>query len=169
MSLIVDRTPNAIPNGFSKSYWFVTESTNSAITHAGGATNTYLTNNANSAGAYNPESKSVLWDPSTNKFDFTSLKVGDTVEIVGYATFNALAAQEYDMYMSVAEGTASAHEHHINHSYYKTAKAGAEISFTYQLILEDADEVSGGARFRFSSVQAAAITVQKWSAKVTVV
>ncbi len=153
----------------TQTYWFVTLSTNAAISHAGNATNTYLTNNANSLDAYNPNSKDVLWNPSTNKFDVSSLKVGDIVDITGYARVSNAAAQEFDIFMSVAEGTATAHEHQVTHNYYKTANASNPIVFSFHFIIENADELAGGARFRFASVQATTISIERFSATVTVV
>ena len=156
-------------NGFTKTYWFVTNSTNAAIAHVGGAGDTYLTNNAlgSDTSSYNPNSRPVLWDPSTNKFVFTSLKIGDVVTVTGVVLFDNLAAQEVDMFISMSEGTASAHEHKINHSYYKTAGTDTQITFSYEIFMHDAHALAGGARIRFESVQAASITVDTWSAKVT--
>tara|TARA_R110000803_G_scaffold63095_1_gene123649 strand:+ start:291 stop:920 length:630 start_codon:yes stop_codon:yes gene_type:complete len=161
----------ALISGFTKTYWFITASNASAITHTAGATNTYLTNNGlgSDTSEYNPDSKSPVWNSVTNKFDFTSLKIGDIVNITGKLSFDNLAAQEVDMFISVAEGTASAHEHQINHSYYKTAATGTGFTFTFPFFIEDADERDGGARFRFASAQAASLTIERWSAKVTVV
>jgi len=161
------RTPSPSIEGVSKTYWFITNSTNSAISHTGNATDTYITNNADSLNAYNPNSKAVLWNSSTNKFDFSSLKVGDVVDIVGFAAFNNLAAQEFDMFISLAEGTSTAHEHQVIHNYYKTAVTGNKIAFSYHMLIEDEDYRAGGARFRFSSVQAASITVDRFSSTVT--
>ena len=161
----------ALISGFTKTYWFITASNASAITHAAGATDTYLTNNGlgSDTSEYNPDSKSSIWNSVTNKFDFTSLKIGDIVNITGKLLFDNLAAQEVDMFISAAEGTASAHEHQINHSYYKTAATATGFTFTFPLFIENAHERDGGARFRFSSAQAASLTIDRWAAKVTVV
>jgi hypothetical protein len=151
----------------NSTYWFITRSNASAISHTGGATNTYLTNNANTVAAYNPDSKAVLWNPSTNKFDLSNNKIGDVIHFKADVTFDNLAAQEVDMFISVAEGEATAHEHQINHTYFKTAATGTGITFTYVMIIEDADERDGGVRFRFESVQAANLTVGNFTAIVT--
>ena len=160
---------NASITGFTKTYWFVIESTLSAISHTAAAANTYLPNNAlgTDTTAYNPDSKASIWNTSTNKFDFTSLKVGDVVNISGRVAFNNAAAQEINMFISVAEGTATAHEHHINHVYYKTAATGTELSFRYTLTIQNANEVAGGSRFRFDSLDAASITVNDFQIVVT--
>jgi hypothetical protein len=168
---ILTATPGGSATGFTKTYWFVTENGTTAISHAGGATNTYLTNSGAGTGtvSYNPESKAALWNSSTNKFDFTSLKIGDVVNITGKLTFDNLAAQEVDMFISAAEGTTSAHEHQINHSYYKTAATGTGITFTIPFVITNANERDGGARFRFASVQAASLVVGDWTTIITAV
>ena len=114
-------------------YWFVTKSNASAVSHTGGAADTYLTNNANTTVSYNPNSKPVIWNPATSKFDVSSNKIGDVIHFTAKGSFNNLAAQEIDLFISVAEGTSTAHEHQINHAYYKTAKVGSGIVFTYHM------------------------------------
>ena len=155
--------------GFTKTYWFVNESTNPALAHAGNASNTYLLNNSSGPKSvnYNPDSKNALWNPSTNKFDFTPLKIGDIATVTGSIIYDNLAAQEVDIFISMAEGTASAHEHQVNHTYHKTAKTGTEVTFSYPILMHDADAIAGGARIRFASVQAASITGATWSTVIT--
>jgi hypothetical protein len=156
-------------SGFTKTYWFVNESTNPALSHVGGANNTYLLNNSSGPRSinYNPDSKNALWNPSTNSFSFTSLKIGDIATVTGSIIYDNLAAQEVDIFISMAEGTASAHEHQVNHTYHKTAKTGTEVTFSYPILMHDADAVAGGARIRFASVQAASITGDTWSTVIT--
>jgi hypothetical protein len=151
----------------NNTYWFVTRSNAAAISHTGGATGTYLTNNANTVVSYNPDSKTALWNSSTNKFDLSNNKIGDVIHFTAKVTFDNLAAQEVDMFISVAEGEATAHEHQINHAYYKTAATGTGLTFTYHMVIEDADERDGGVRFRFASVQAASLTVDNFTVIVT--
>ena len=158
-----------VASGFSKTYWFVTGHNGAAISHIGGATDTYLINNGLSSdtAVYNPDSKPLIWNPSTNSYDFTSLKIGDVVNLTGQVEFDNLAAQEVNMFISAAEGTASAHEHRINHVYYKTANTGTGLTFTVPFVIRNADERDGGARFRFASVQAASITTDNWTSIIT--
>ena len=166
---ILTATPGGAGSGFTKTYWFATASTEADISHAGGATNTYLTNNGAGAktSAYNPQSKSILWNASTNSYDFTSLKVGDIAEISGIVSIDNLAAQGVDIFISMSEGTSSAHEHKVKHEYYKTAATGTGIAFAYSVYMHDADALAGGARIRFASAQAASIDVDYFTAKVT--
>jgi hypothetical protein len=153
----------------NNTYWFVTRSNAAAISHTGGATNTYLTNNANTTKEQNPDGHAAIWNPATGKFDVSNNKIGDVIHFTAKADFDNLAAQEIDLFISVAEGTSTAHEHQIGHNYYKTAKVGSGIAFAYHMVIEDADERDGGIRFRFASTEAASITVDNFTAIVTVV
>ena len=168
-SKVIQLVSGAAGTGFTKTYWFVNESTNTALAHVGGANDTYLLNNSSGPRSFNhnPDSKNTLWNPSTNKFDFTSLKVGDLVTVTGNITFDNLAAQGVDIFISMSEGRPTAHEHQVNHTYFKTAKTGREISFTYPILMHDADAIAGGARIRFGSAQAASISGDTWTAVVT--
>jgi hypothetical protein len=157
---------------FTKTYWFDANdaaTSSSPITHSANASNTYLTNDAagSSTTSYNPDSKDALWNTSTNKFDFTSLKVGDTVEFRVDINLTNSAAQEVDMYMSLAEGTAGAHELNMNHRYYKTASTLANNTVLFRIYIGDENTRTGGARFRFSSLDAATIVVNGWFYQIT--
>jgi hypothetical protein len=166
---IIDTT--ALITGFTKTYWFDandTATTATPITHTAGATNTYLTNNAvgSFTNAYNPDSKSVLWNPATNKFDFSSLKIGDTVYFRLDLAFNNAAAQEVDLIISLAEGVAP-YEKLMSHLYYKTAATGTPITSPFKIYIGDEATRTGGCRFRFSSVAASSIVVNGWFYEIT--
>jgi hypothetical protein len=158
--------------GFTKTYWFDandTATTSSPISHGAGATGTYLTNNAlgSFTNSYNPNAKDALWDPSTNKFNFTSLKIGDTVLFRVDIKLTNAAAQEVDLFMSIAEGSAAPYEKNINHQYFKTASTLANDTAVFINYIGDANTRTGGARFRFASPQAATIVVNGWFYQVT--
>jgi hypothetical protein len=162
----------ALITGFTKTYWFDANDTATAatpITHSAGATNTYLTNNAlgSFTNSYNPDSKDALWNPSTNLFDFTSLKIGDTVKFRVDINLTNSAAQEVDLFMSIAEGSAGPYEKNMNHSYYKTASTLANDTVLFEIYIGDQDTLTGSARFRFASVAAATIVVNGWFYKIT--
>jgi hypothetical protein len=162
----------ALITGFTKTYWFDandTATTATPIAHVGGATNTYLTNNAIGSGttSYNPDSKDALWDPATNKFDFTSLKIGDTVEIRVDINISNAAAQEVSLLMSIAESTASPYELNVAHAYYKTASSSEQVTALFRIYMGDETTRTGGARFRFSSLAASDITVNGWFYQIT--
>tara|TARA_R110000782_G_scaffold252209_1_gene339950 strand:- start:2345 stop:2974 length:630 start_codon:yes stop_codon:yes gene_type:complete len=158
--------------GLTKTYWFDandTATTATPIAHGAGATNTYLTNNALGplTNSYNPTFKDALWDPSTNKFNFTSLKIGDTITFRLDINLTNSAAQEVDLFMSIAEGSAAPYELSINHSYYKTASVLAKDTATFIIYIGDENTRTGGARFRFDSVVAATIVVNGWFYQIT--
>jgi hypothetical protein len=167
---IIDTT--ALITGFTKTYWFDANDTATAvtpITHGAGAANTYLTNNAlgSFTNSYNPDSKDALWNPSTNLFNFTSLKIGDTVKFRVDINLTNSAAQEVDLFMSIAEGSAGPYEKNMNHSYYKTASTLANDTVLFEIYIGDQETLTGGARFRFASVAAATIVVNGWFYKIT--
>jgi hypothetical protein len=157
---------------FTKTYWFDAgdaATTATPITHGAGATGTYLTNDGAGSGttSYNPDSNSALWNTSTNKFDFTSLKIGDTVEFRIDINLTNGAAQEVDLFMSIAEGTAAPYELNMNHAYYKTASTLANDTVLFRIYIGDENTRTGGARFRFASLDAATIVVNGWFYQIT--
>jgi hypothetical protein len=162
----------ALITGFTKTYWFDANDTATAatpITHGAGATGTWLTNNAlgSFTNSYNPDSKDALWNPSTNLFDFTSLKIGDTVKFRVDINLTNSAAQEVDLFMSIAEGSAGPYEKNMNHVYFKTASTLANDTVEFEVYIGDENTRTGGARFRFGSVAAATIVVNGWFYKIT--
>jgi hypothetical protein len=162
----------ALVSGFTKTYWFDandTATTATPIVHSAGATNTYLTNNAagTSTNTYNPDLKAVLWNTATNKFDFTSLKIGDTVFFRVDINLTNAAAQEVDLFMSIAEGSGAPYEKNISHTYFKTASTLANDTEVFEIYIGDEATRTGGARFRFGSVAAATIVVNGWYYRIT--
>jgi hypothetical protein len=158
--------------GFTKTYWFYAAdaaTASSPIVHGAGATNTFLTNDALGARttSYNPNSNNALWNPSTNKFVFTSLKIGDVVEIRIDLLIDHGAAQEFNILMSIGETTAAPYETNVNHDYYKTASTGISLTALFRLPIADAYDRDGGARFRVASIAAASIVVEGWFYQIT--
>jgi hypothetical protein len=171
-SVLANTNAIAEITGFTKTYWFDANDSGTAsspISHGAGASDTYLTNNASgtSTTEYNPDSKNALWDPLTQKFNFTSLKIGDTIEIRLDINLTNAAAQEVDLFMSLAEGSAGPYELNINHSYYKTASTLANDTALFRIYIGDENTRTGGARFRFASVAAATIVVNGWFYQIT--
>lgn len=160
-------------SGGTKTYWFDDNDAATAITpisHTGGATNTYFTNDGlgSFTNAYNPAANDRLWNASTNKFDFTSLKQGDVVEIRGDIEVDTASAnQEIDLLMSLAEGQPFPYELNIMHLYYKSISSGNKITFLFRLYMGDAPTRLGGARFRLASSDNATIKVNGWFYTIT--
>lgn len=164
--------PGGSSTGFTKTYWFNANdvaTTTTPITHGAGSATTFLTNDAAGpeTAAYNPNSKANLWNPSTNKFDFTSLKIGDTIEFRIDVSIANAAAQEINLLISTAEGTATPRTRNVNHTYFKTASTGDQITAMYRLYIDDEDVRTGGARLRLTSIAATTIVVNGWFYQIT--
>tara|TARA_R110000850_G_scaffold107166_2_gene218582 strand:- start:3215 stop:3754 length:540 start_codon:yes stop_codon:yes gene_type:complete len=154
--------------GTTKTYWFYAADTatnpadgGAKIVHGAGATNTYLTNNnlGGLTSSYNPESNANLWNPSTNRFDFTSLKIGDILDFRIDWLLDHAAAQELNLVFDLAEGQASPYTRNITHEYYKTAEIGVIVTSQFKLPIISQSTVDGSGRIRFESIVAANIVV----------
>jgi hypothetical protein len=156
----------------TQTYWFDANdvgTTSSPITHGAGSSTTFLTNDAAGSGttSYNPNSKDALWKPATNKFDFSSLKIGDTVEFRVDIDIANAAAQEINLLMDLAEGTAGPYTLNVNHTYFKTASTGDQITAMFRIYMGDANTRTGTARFRLTSIAATTIVVNGWFYQIT--
>ena len=156
----------------TQTYWFNASDVGTAsspITHGAGSSTTFLTNDAagSETTSYNPTSKSTLWDTSTNKFDFTSLKIGDTIEFRMDVDIANAAAQEINLVMDLAEGTATPYTLNVNHTYFKTASAGDQITAMFRVYIGNEETRTGSARFRLTSIAATTIIVNGWFYQIT--
>ena len=166
---------NAIKNlaeSSTKTYWFYPADSATAatpITHGAGSTTTFLTNNAlgGRTTSYNPNSNSNLWNASTNKFDFSSLKIGDIVEFRVDLLVDHAAAQELNVVIDVAEGGIAPYSLNVNHAYYKTASTNVPITAMFRLYIGNDDTKDNSARFRLTSLAAASVVVEGWLVQVT--
>jgi hypothetical protein len=161
-----------LAEGATKTYWFYpadSATASSPITHSASSTTTFLTNNALAArtASFNPNSNANLWNTSTNKFDFSSLKIGDIVEFRVDLLVNHGAAQELNIVADIAEGTASPYTLNVNHAYYKTASTNVPITAMFRLYIGDDDTKNASTRFRLTSVDAATVVVEGWLIQVT--
>lgn len=160
-------------SGGTKTYWFDDNDTATATTpiaHIGGATDTYLTDDGLGAltNEYNPDSKDRLWNALINKFDFSSLKQGDIIELRGDIEVDTASAnQEIDIVLSLAEGQASPYELNITHLYYKSISLENKITFIFRMYIGDESTRIGGARFRLASDDNATIKVNGWFYSIT--
>jgi hypothetical protein len=166
----------AAPAGTTKTYWFYSNDTGTnpadggtKITHGAGSATTFLTNNnlGTRTFAYNPTSNTNLWNPSTNKFDFSSLKIGDVVDFRIDIVIDHAAAQELNIVMDLAEGAASPYTLNIGHRYYKTASTGITVTAHFKLPMISQPTIDNSARIRFESIAAASILVEGWYYEVT--
>ena len=162
----------ALITGFTKTYHFYDNDTATAATpivHGAGSATTYLTNDTLGTGteSYNPNSKAKLWNPATNEFDFSSLKLGDVVDFRFDLIISHGAAQEIDLFVSLAEGTAGAYELKASHNYYKTASTGVTVTAGFKLPITGDTTRLNPARPRFASVDAATVVVYGWYYEIT--
>jgi hypothetical protein len=158
--------------GFTKTYWFYPADSATAsapIVHGAGSTTTYLTNNglAPRTRGHNPDAKAPLWNTTTNSFDFTSLKIGDIVELRVDLLVDHAAAQELNVVIDLAEGTSSAYTLNVNHAYYKTASTNVPITAMFRMYIGDADTRDSIGRLRIESIAAASIVVEGWLVVIT--
>jgi len=171
-SKLIDLGGGAQPAAATKTYWFYANDTSTAITpiiHGANATNTFLTNNnlGTRTFEYNPDSKANLWNPATNKFDFSSLKIGDIVDIRVDLVIDHNGAQEVNLVMDLAEGEPSPYTLNVSHDYYKTASLGITVTAQFKLPFIGQETVDGGARLRLTSKASASIVVEGWYYEVT--
>jgi hypothetical protein len=172
---ILTSTINAVKDlaeNSTQTYWFYPADTATATTpiaHGAGSTTTYLTNNALAARttSFNPESNDNLWNASTNKFDFSSLKIGDIVEFRVDLLVDHAAAQELNIVVDVAEGGSAPYTLNVNHAYYKTASTNVPITAMFRLYIGNDDTRTNSARFRLTSLAAASVVVEGWLVQVT--
>jgi hypothetical protein len=158
--------------GFTKTYWFYPADSATAvtpITHAAGSMTTYLTNNGLDPRSkqHNPNSKSPLWNTTTNNFDFSSLKIGDIVELRVDLLVDHAAAQELNVVIDLAVGTSSAYTLNVNHAYYKTADTNVPITAMFRMYIGDADTRDSIGRLRIQSLAAASVVVEGWLEVIT--
>ena len=158
--------------GYTRTYWFDASdagTTTTPITHGAGSTTTFLTNDGAGLGttSYNPNSKAVLWNTTTNKFDFTSLKIGDTVEFRIDVKISPAAAQEINLVMDIGEGVAGAYSLNVNHTYFKTASASDQITAMFRVYMGDEVTRANPARFRLTSIAATTVIVNGWFYQIT--
>ena len=159
-------------SGFTKTYWFDASdagTTSTPITHGAGSATTFLTNDgaASTTTSYNPNTNAALWNTGTNKFDFSSLKIGDTIEFRIDISIANGAAQEINIVMDLAEGTAAPYSLNVNHTYFKTASAGDQITAMFRVYIGNEETRTGSARFRLTSIAATTIVVNGWFYQIT--
>jgi hypothetical protein len=152
-------------------YWFYSNDTltnpangGSKIVHGAGSNTTFLTNNA--AGSrtysYNPKAKNDIWNPSTNAFDLTSLKLGDIVKLRVDLVVDHAAAQEINLVMDLAEGSIKPYTLNVSHDYYVTATNNVTLTAFFEFPISTQETIDYSARLRFKSVAAATIVVEGW-------
>jgi hypothetical protein len=141
------------------------------ISHTGGASNTYLTNDTlgTFTSEYNPDGLNNIWDASANAFDFSNLKFGDVVFIrFDLEVTTSTPNEEFDIIVDCAIGSASAYSLYIHHVYYKTASS-YKVNFVTEIYMGNDDTLQNPCKLRFESVDNATIKVNGWYTRVNLV
>ena len=168
---ILLRLSNVEDRQDSHIYWFDendTATTTTPISHTGGASDTYMTNNGLGAfsNQYNPNNNDRIWDRSTNEFDFSSLKIGDAVLMrFDFEVDNASNNQEVDFYIKLGVG-GSPYELLMEHRYDKSSIGTKYITFLYEVYMGNTNTLNNPAKIRFSSVDGADIKVNGWYMRI---
>lgn len=155
-----------------KIYWFDYADTATAITpisHTGGATNTYLTNNGlgSNSTSYNPDSNDNVWDASAGEFDFSSLKIGDVVSFrVDCVPDLDTTNQNFYLVMDLAIGSGSEYSISLQHYHFKLATEHHVVTMS-EIYIGNAATRDYPAKFRFVSADDADIEVNGWFVKIT--
>ena len=156
-------------------YWFYANDTASnpasggtKISHAANSTTTYLTNDSlgDRTYSYNPKLKNDIWNPVTNKFDLTSLKVNDIVNLRVDLVVDHAAAQEINLVIDLAEDSIKPYTLNVSHDYFVTASNDVILTAFFEFPIIDTLTVDNSARIRLLSKAAASFVVQGWYYKV---
>lgn len=154
-------------------YWFDDNDVTTgvtAISHTGGATNTFLTNDGagSFSGSYNPQSKDALWNTADQEFDFSSLKIGDVVNIrIDLDVTTANNNEEFDIVFDFSIGGAP-YTLNMGSFYYKTA-GQHHVVVNQEFYIGSADARDNPAKLRYVSTYNATIRVNGWYTRVIVV
>jgi hypothetical protein len=156
-------------------YWFYSNDTatnpadgGTKITHVAGSNTTFLTNNSEGSRtySYNPRGKDDIWNPVTNSFNFSSLKLNDIVNFRVDLVVDHAAAQELNLVIDLAEGSISPYTLNLTHDYYVTATNDVTVTAFFELPMISQDTVNNSARLRLKSAGAATIVVEGFYYKV---
>lgn len=148
-----------------------TATTTTPISHTGGATTTFLTNNALGpfTNEYNVNSIPRIWDTTSNHFDFSSLKIGDTVFIrFDITVSNSANNQEANFFMDLGIG-GSPYSLLMMHRSDKSNSGDKYMTFVYEIYIGDSNTLNYPAKPRYYSDDNADIVVNGWYSKVIIV
>ncbi len=134
------------------------------------STLTELTNDA--AGEYTNKTYALpdvadVWDATNNRFDFSSLSLGDKVEIrLDVQVTTTAAYQDIDIVLVMAEGTEFEYEIPFINLNFKTAQAN-DLNRFNAIYMGDENTLGNYAKFKIKSDAAATVIVNGWFVCVT--
>lgn len=161
---------DAINGLLEASYWFDdndTATTAAPINHIGGATNTHLTNDGagSFSNAYNSKNRARIWDASRNEFDFSSLKIGDSIVLrVDCTVTHAVNNQEMKFFLELGSG-AEQYELLMHYRYDKSSGTD-QITFIYEFYIGNENTLNSAGKIRFESDDNASIVVNGWYTRI---
>lgn len=129
----------------------------------------YLTNDA--AGAFTntsfaPRGVSFVWDEVNNRFDWSELNLGDTLDIRFDINVTTTAANQYvEVDLEMASGGVSPYDLIFSESVYKTAGT-FHLSRYNGLYMGNSDTLDNYARFKIKSDANATVVVNGWYVRV---
>ena len=157
----------------SRVVWFDYNDTATSVTpisHTGGATNTYLTNDGLGAfsNSYNLVGYADIWDASSGEFDFTGLKMGDAVVFrVDLVIETSVNNQEFDVVLDLGIGSGDDYTLNCIRQQFKSQEE-YQITFMYEIYMGNDYTINFPAKLRFESAQNANITVNGWYTRLVI-
>lgn len=100
---------------------------------------------------YKPNGHGELWNVSTDRFDWSSLKLGDTVDIrYDFIVITSGPTRDINIAMDMAIGSGSDYSLPIDHHSYKIAGTYSIVGFT-SVYMGDNNTLNNPAKFSMSS------------------
>lgn len=135
----------------------------------GTSTYVYLTNNGLGAftnKSYKPDGIEDIFNTSTNSFDFSSLSLGDTVDIrLDISVTTSTANQTVDVDLEMASGSGANYDILFAKTQFKTA-GEQPINRFNGVYMGDSNTKDFPARFKIRSDAAATVVVNGWYCRV---
>lgn len=137
----------------------VTASTPTVLTNDGAGAFTLKT--------YKPLGLTEIFNTSTNAFDFSELQLGDIVAIrTDMFVTTTAASQEINVYLDLAQGTASNYQIAFSNSTVKTLGATAHLNGFNLIYMGNTDTLNNPAQFKIMSPNNCTVVVTGWAVKV---
>lgn len=117
---------------------------------------------------YPPVGVTDLWDASSNLFDFSELKLGDTVDIrLDLEVTTSVANQEVEVILEMAVG-GSVYEIPFTYNQFKASGSYTINRFT-GIYMGDTNTLNNGARFLVRSPSACTVKINGWYIRAGIV
>jgi hypothetical protein len=154
-----------ISGGFADYNDFATSQPLGAISVTGGGAAVVITNDT--LGAYTntqflPEGVDRLWDPSTNNFDWSDLKVGDMVDIRLDIIVKTLSSNTgIDVFLHLGTGAGAYSIPFIQEHNFKSSGNHQITSFN-SIYIGDTNTLNNGGQFKITADANCSVAVNGW-------